>query len=192
MGFLIIGILVWSVAHLVPVVAVGPRLALVDRLGEKRYRLLFSIVIVAAIVLMVGGWRSATPTLVYATNPGMRIVATILMMVAMVLFVASNAPTNIRRAIRHPQLLSIILWSVAHLLTNGDSASLALFAGLGGWAVLEIVALNRRDGAWKKKEQVPVRKDVITILIGLVAFALLLVLHEWVSGVALIRVSGGA
>lgn len=190
MSLLVLGILLWSVAHLIPAVAIGPRSALLDRLGAKRYRLIFSIVIVTAIVLMVRGWKTATPTLVYATDPGMRFVAIALMIVAMILFVASNAPGNIRRILRHPQLLSVIIWCAAHLLTNGDSASLVLFGGLGVWAIVQIIATNRRDGAWQRRESVPARKDVITILVGLATFAILLVLHQWISGVALIRISG--
>ena len=35
---------------------------------------------------------------------------------------------------RHPQLTAVIVWAVAHLLVNGDLASIVLFgdhAGLG-------------------------------------------------------------
>ena len=48
--------------------------------------------------------------------------------------------------IRHPQLTAVKLWAVAHLLVNGDSASLLLFGGLLVWAVLEVVIINKQDG----------------------------------------------
>ena len=48
--------------------------------------------------------------------------------------------------IRHPQLAAVKLWALAHLLVNGDAASLILFGGLLVWAVLEVVMINSQDG----------------------------------------------
>ena len=44
---------------------------------------------------------------------------------------------------------------MSHLLANGDGRSIVLFGGLGLWAVVAIVAINRRDGAWQKPEPQP-------------------------------------
>ena len=48
--------------------------------------------------------------------------------------------------IRHPQLTAVKLWALAHLLVNGDSASLLLFGGLLVWAAVEVVIINKQDG----------------------------------------------
>jgi uncharacterized membrane protein len=42
---------------------------------------------------------------------------------------------TLRGKLRHPQLLAVKTWAVAHLLVNGDLASIMLFGGLLAWAV---------------------------------------------------------
>ena len=46
---------------------------------------------------------------------------------------------------RHPQLTAVKIWAVAHLLVNGDLASLVLFGGLLAWAVVEVIVINRSE-----------------------------------------------
>jgi hypothetical protein len=78
----------------------------------------------------------------------------------------------------------VATWAGAHLLANGDSRSLVLFGGLGVWAVLEIILINRRDGAWEKPEPLPLSADVTPLIAAAVAFAVLLFVHPWISGVS--------
>jgi uncharacterized membrane protein len=181
MSLLIMGIMTWCVVHLFPSAAPAARQALSARMGNA-YRGLFALLILLSLALIVVGWRSALPTAVYVPPLYGSPVVSLLMLVAFVLFVAARAPTNIRRLLRHPQLTSVIVWAIAHLLANGDSRSLALFGSLGAWAVLEIALINRRDGVWKKPGPFPVKADVSAVLIGAVAFAILLYLHAPLFG----------
>jgi uncharacterized membrane protein len=82
----------------------------------------------------------------------------------------------------------MLTWSVAHLVSNGDSRSLVLFGGLGGWALVEMIVINRRDGAWIKPEPAGMPRSLIPLAIGAVAWVLLAFLHPWIAGVpALVR-----
>ena len=99
-------------------------------------------------------------------------------------FFASNVPNNIRRVIRHPQLTGVILWSVGHLISNGDSRSLVLFGGIGIWAVIEILLINRRDAEWIKPQPVPFPKNIVLVVIGVVAYLVLVFVHQWLFGVS--------
>ena len=184
MNLLITGIAVWCVVHLFPSVMPAKREALIGRLGENVYRGLFALIILASLVLIVLGWRSATPAAVFAPPlQGGPIVAG-LVFLAFVLFVAARARTNLKRVLRHPQLTGVFVWSVAHLLANGDSRSIALFCSFGIWAVLEIVLINRRDGAWIKPEAVPIQSDFTVVIIAAVAYAVLFYFHEALFGVS--------
>ena len=60
--------------------------------------------------------------------------------------VASSMKIRVTGLIRHPQLTAIKAWCVAHLLVNGDAASLVLFGGLLAWAVVTVILINRQDG----------------------------------------------
>jgi uncharacterized membrane protein len=80
-------------------------------------------------------------------------------------------------------MMSVILWSAAHLLVNGDSRSVVLFGGLGAWAVAEIVLCNKRDGAWQKPDVAPFSADMIVAVIAAVAFSIFFYLHKTLFGV---------
>jgi len=183
MTVLIAGLLLFSVAHLFPSAMPQARNRLVEKLGFNPYRGLFSLIIIASLVLIVFGWKAASPTGVYAAPLQAGPIVSALVFLAFVLFVASQRKTSIRRFVRHPQMAAALLWSVVHLLVNGDSRSLALFGGLGLWAIVEIVLCNRRDGAWEKPAPVTVAQDAITVAIGAAGFALIWYFHLALFGV---------
>lgn len=183
MSLLIAGLLLFTIVHLIPAASPATRAGLVEKLGEGPYRGLFSVAVVGALVLIVFGWKAATPTTVYSPPADGGPVISTLVFFAFVLFVTSKAKTNYRRLVRHPQMVSVILWSVAHLLVSGDSRSVLLFGGLGAWAIVEIVLCNKRDGAWRKPDVVPFSADLIVAVIAGVAFGALFFLHKALFGV---------
>jgi uncharacterized membrane protein len=150
---------------------------MVARLGSNPYRGLFTLVIVASLVLMVFGWRQIIPETLYSPPAWGRLAAAPLMLIAFVLFVASNMAGNLKRWLRHPQLTGVATWAVAHLLANGEDRSVLLFGVMLVWALLAIVLINRRDGAWQKPAKAAVKMDVINIVVALVVYALMVWLH---------------
>jgi uncharacterized membrane protein len=173
MALLIAGIALWFITHLFPAAAPDARNNLVGKLGENPYKGIFSLLILAALLMIVFGWKSAIPSVIYepALAPG--IVPALLVLFSLVLFFASQTGGHIKRMIRHPQMTAVLLWSASHLLTNGDSRSVSLFGGLAIWALLEIILINRREGPRGDKPAAAIRQDVITVVIGGVAFALI-------------------
>jgi len=172
MTMLIGGLLLWFVTHALPAVAPARRAALQQKLGEQPYRGVFSLFIVAALLLIVFGWKSAVPVAVYAPPLGPGIVSSILVLAGLVLFFASQFNGHLKRITRHPQMTGTILWAVAHLLTNGDSRSLALFGTLAVWALFEIVMINRRDGPQTERPPASGKYDLIAVVVGAVVFAI--------------------
>jgi uncharacterized membrane protein len=183
-AWLVLGVLLWSATHLLPIAGRTLRAGLIDRLGEGPYKGLFALTIVLSVVLMVLGWRSAEPVYLYAAPGGMRWVTNLLMAVALLLFAASGVPTNLKRVLRHPQLTGVATWAFAHVLTNGDSRSLVLFGGIGVWAVAAMGMINRRDGAWQKPEALPWSAEIKPLVGGVVFFAILYFAHPWIAGVS--------
>ena len=186
MFLLWLGLALWCAVHLTPALAPRFRTRLTDNLGERIYKSLFAILSIASIVLMVYGWKALEPGLVVAPPTVARPVAGVLVLVALILFVAPYLQTNIKRVLRHPQLTGVLLWSIAHLFANGDVRSIILFGVLGLWAIAEMILINRRDVAWAKPDRVPVAKDVITATVGVVLYGGLLFAHPYLSGVAII------
>ncbi|MEM8498501.1 MAG: NnrU family protein [Pseudomonadota bacterium] len=182
MSLLIAGLLLWSFVHFIPSLLPGLKQSWKGALGEGGYMGSFSLLLLASLTMIVFGWRSSTPTLVYLADPVFRPVGIGLMVVALVLFVASKPPTSIKRFLRHPQLTSVVVWSIAHLLMNGDSRSVLLFGGLLVWAVLQMLFINRREGAWQKPEAPGLVGDLKVIGIGIAVFGVVAWLHPYLAG----------
>ncbi len=51
------------------------------------------------------------------------------------LLVAAFLPNSLKRFTRHPMLSGVTVWAAAHLLANGDLASLILFGSFGAFAL---------------------------------------------------------
>lgn len=183
---LVLGVLLWSVAHLFVSLAMPTRARIVARIGLNPYKGLFSLTIVLALVLMVLGWQALPPNALWTPPPGLRHLTMLLMPFAVILFFAARLPTDLKRLIRHPQLTGVKLWALAHLLSNGELRSVILFAGLLAWAVAEVIVLNRRAGAWVKPAPVGMGKTVLEVLIGLALTAALMFGHPWFTGVPLL------
>lgn len=138
MIWLILGLVLWSGAHLFKRLAPAARTGMGDRA-----RGLVALCVLAGVVLMVIGYRAWDGSaILWNSSVAMVGINNTLMLVAVYLFAASGMKTRITRVIRHPQLTGVILWAVAHLLANGDVASLVLFGGLALWAVLEMALIN--------------------------------------------------
>ena len=184
MMLLAIGLLLFAGLHLIKSLAPALRAGLQERLGENAYKGIFSLLVLASMALIVFGWRSAAPQYVYAPSPALALPALLLLVLAFLLMVVSTRPSRLRRVVRHPQLTGVALWGIAHLLLNGDSRALLLFGGITAWAVMEILAINRRDGRWLKPEVPGAAVDVANLLIAAGVVALLIAVHPWLAGVA--------
>jgi len=184
MGLLITGMVVWCAVHLFPAALPSSRNGLVERLGANAYRGLFALVILASLAAIVFGWKTAPQQAVYSPPLLGSPLPSGLVYIGIILFMAAQFPTNIKRFLRHPQLTGVIIWGIGHLLTNGEQRSVLLFGGLSLWALVQILLTNRRDGSWIKPAPAALKSDLITVTIGTAVFAAFFVLHPWLFGVA--------
>ncbi len=92
---------------------------------------------------------------------------------------------RIRKITRHPMLLGVLMWAAAHLLVNGDVASILLFGSFAAFSVVDMVLANARGDA-----PVYVLKpvhDLMAIVGGaLVYLVFLLFAHSFLFGVQII------
>ncbi len=185
MIMLISGLVLWSGMHFLPSLGTGLRARLIARFGEKTYLIVFSAGIVISIVLMVLGWMAMPAgSPLYRLPGGTGILAVLLMAVALILFAAARSKSNIRHYVRHPQLSSIAVWGVAHLLSNAELRAVILFGTLAIWAIAEIIVISRREGVWSRPLRQPLAEDLKPVLIGLVLFAVLMAAHPYLFSVS--------
>lgn len=190
MSLLILGLLIWIGVHLFPALAPDARKALSTKMGEMPYQGVFSLCILAAVALIVIGWRNSVTWSVYEPIPTLGAISILLVVVGFVLMAAANFPnTRIKRFIRHPQLTGVLLWAIAHLFSNGDSRSILLFSALAIWSLVSMITINRRDGMWQKPQTyMPLPMEAVSVSIGVVLALVMAWFHEYLSGVSLVGV----
>ena len=180
MTILYLGLGLFFLIHLIPMMP-GFREGLVNRLGKNGYRGIFSLGALAGLLLIIWG-KSVAPFVVWYTAPVVpHSVAYLLVMLAFILFPASHMPTNIRRFTRHPMLWGIVIWGTAHLLMNGDQASVVLFGGFACYGLIAMLSANAR-GAELSVDALPIRKDLVVVVAGLTVYAVIFLMHGWLFG----------
>lgn len=184
MNMLLAGLALWIILHFIPCLGRGLRASLIKRVGDKAYQGGFALGVLLSVVLMVLGWRSAEQIAVYEPILALKPIGMLLILIGFVFFGLSHAKTNLKRYVRHPQLTGMVAWAIGHLLTNGDNLSVVLFSALGAWALINMILINRRDGAWQKPEPVPLKAEIKPIVIGLIVFVVFFAAHPYLFGVS--------
>ncbi|MEG1454807.1 MAG: NnrU family protein [Comamonas sp.] len=186
MILLTLGVVLFALTHLYPCFAPIHRARLRERLGENRYKGLFSLLVFVAIGCIIAGWRSASPMPLYFLPAWGPMLAMGIMPVALILLCAGQGTNHFRRYLVHPQLIGTLLWAGGHLAVNSEARSLVLFGGIGLWALVSIIWISVRDWRQKPRPAASWRGTGISVGAGLAASALLIFWgHGWLTGIAL-------
>jgi uncharacterized membrane protein len=182
---LLLGIALFFGMHSVSIV-VSPlrdRMAARNDMGWKAF---YAVVSLIGIVLIARGYGELrqTPTLLYATPYWLRHVSALLMLPVFAFFIAPYFPGRISRALKHPQLIAVKTWAVAHLMVNGTLADVLLFGSFLVWAVADRISMKNRAARPLPGAPESRTNDVIVIVLGLSLYvAFVFLLHEMLFGV---------
>lgn len=138
----------------------GLRGAVIRATGEKLFPAAYSLVAILTMVAMVRSYAAAPLVPLWSAPQWAWGLASIMMLLAAILFVgsitprnaalmgmpAATRPTGVLAITRHPMMWSFALWALAHALVAGHAASLVLCAAI---ATLALVGSALQDG---KKE----------------------------------------
>ena len=182
MTLLIIGTIIFFGLHMVPSAPFKPNL--VASLGAKKYKIIFSIFSVLGLGLIIYGFSLSTFVPLWDPLPWGRSVAIATMPLTVILLCAADMPNNIKRFVRHPMLIALILWSASHLAANGDLASTILFLSFGLFALLDIFLVSV-GGRYKAKAPVSFLWDIAVVVVGLILYAVLMHFHGSFTGMPL-------
>ena len=148
MALLILGLILFIDAHSTRIFTDDWRSHMLERLGEKRWKVLITLVSIAGFGLMMIGYGQArlTPLPLWEPTLAARNIALILNLLAFFLVAAAYVPRNIiKEKIGHPMVAGVKIWALAHLLSNGNLADVILFGSLLVWAVLNFRSSRKRD-----------------------------------------------
>lgn len=186
MLILLLGLVIFLGVHSLRIAAPDWRGRMMVRLGEGAWKGLYSVVALIGLILIVWGYGLArqSPVILWEPPVWARHLSLLLMLPVFVLLAAAYLPGRIKATMKHPMLVAVKLWAVAHLLANGTLADLVLFGSVLAWAVVDRISVKRREGG-----PAPVSasgraaNDAIAIVVGLVIYvAFVLYLHEWLIG----------
>jgi uncharacterized membrane protein len=170
---LIVGLLIFLGIHSVSIVAPAGRDALAARFGEWGWKGLYSLIALAGFLLAMRGYSMARfePIFLYQPPVAFKHVAALLMLPVFTLLLAAYLPGKIKEKARHPMLVAVKLWAVAHLLANGMLADVVLFGSLLVWAVVDRISLKRRPHRAHPAAPKTALNDAVAVLAGLGLYA---------------------
>ncbi|HHZ08664.1 MAG TPA: NnrU family protein [Rhizobiales bacterium] len=186
MLWLVVGLVIFLGVHSVRIVAPAWREARIAAGGEGAFKGIYSILSAAGLVLIVWGYGKAweNPVILYDPPVWTRHLAALLMLFSFISLAVYALPAGrLKPLLKHPMLLAVKIWALAHLIANGDLASVVLFGAFLLWAAADRVAAKRRGAGAPKPG--PATMDLAAIALGAVLYLLFVWrLHVWLIGVA--------
>lgn len=187
MTYLLAGLVVFLGAHSISIVAPAWRDGMVARLGEQPWKGLVGLVSIAGFVLLAWGYGQARldPVVLYVPPTWLRHLSLLLLVPVFPLLLAAYLPGRIKASMKHPMLVAVKLWALAHLLANGTAADVLLFGAFLAWAVVDRISVGRRP-LRPVRGAPPARfNDAIAIVAGLALYVIFVGwAHLWLIGVA--------
>ena len=165
------------------------REALISQWGEGVYKAVYSIVSLIGFVLIIYGfssYREQDYVAIWSPPVWTRHLALTLMWFAFVALASMGSkPSRLRGWLRHPMLVAIKIWALAHLLANGDLGGMILFGSFLAWAVFDRISVKRRGDLGAPRLSHFTRADALALVAGTLAYGVMLILHPWIIGVAI-------
>ncbi len=166
------------------------RTGLIERFGVRPYKAAYALASVVGFALIVWGfslYRAEGLIHVWTPPTWTRHLTIPLMWFAFVALACMNpAPGRIRGWLRHPMLVSIKIWALAHLLANGDAGGMLLFGSFLAWAVFDRIAVKKRGDLGAPRISSFTRADGVALGVGTLAYVAMLYLHPVLIGVPVI------
>jgi uncharacterized membrane protein len=192
---LVVGLILFLGPHVF--VTLRPhRAEVVKAIGEWPYKALFSVVSIAGLYVMARGfgmYYNDGPIDIWHPPAWTRHVTETLMLPACIFIAAAYLPGQIKVVLKHPMLVAVKTWAVAHLLANGDLGGIILFGSVLAWAVYDRISLKRRTDPGGPP--IPVggrRNDIAAVIVGLILYvALFFPFHSLVIGRPLLATAFG-
>ena len=178
MTLLFLGIAMWIIFHFLKRLAPGVRRGMDTSMGQGPAKGVIALLLVVSIVFMVLGFKQYDAPQLYDPMPGMGHLNNLLMIAAIALLGMGSSKGTLRSKLRHPMLWGVIVWSVAHLLVNGDGASVVLFGSMAAWALVQMLLINRSQPDWTPLKPGTAVGDVRLVVIATVLFLIIGFIHK--------------
>ena len=148
MWMLISGLVAFLGLHSLRIGAGDWRARQVARVGEGPWKTIYSLLSIAAFVLLIWGFGQARqhPQSLYVPPLWLRHANALFTLIAFVLVAAAYVPRNhLKAKIGHPMYAGIKTWAFGHLLATGMLHDVVLFGAFLIWSTAGLALSRRRD-----------------------------------------------
>jgi uncharacterized membrane protein len=185
MQLLVAGLVIFLGIHLVPALP-ALRSSVVKGSGEARYKGVFSLFSAAGLAMIVWGYAIAPrgPQWLLPSELAKH-AAPFVVTLSLILLAAANMRTHIRRALGHPMLIGVGLWSATHLLANGHAKATLLFGAFLVYAAVDLASAVARGA--RKHFRPKALHDAIAVGSGLVLGLLVMAFHRQIFGIPVVH-----
>jgi uncharacterized membrane protein len=188
MALFLIGLIIFLASHSSRVFAESWRNKMIDQIGEVKWKGLYTIISLLGFIVMVIGYGEARQNTIVLWQPNAFLIyiSLALNLVAFI-FLAGSSPSNnaIRLKLKHPMILGVKVWALAHLLSNGTLVDLILFGSFLIWAVLDFRSARKRPILVPEKAEISTKATVIAIASGVILWVVFIFgLHQYLIGVS--------
>ncbi|MGL5136963.1 MAG: NnrU family protein [Beijerinckiaceae bacterium] len=163
------------------------RAGLIAKYGEGPYKLAYTVASLVGFVLLVYGYssyRAGGYIPLWAPPVWTKHLSALLMLPVLPLLFSAYAKGFVKARLKHPMILAVKTWALAHLLANGDLGSMLLFGAFLAWAVVAFISMRRRPVPEAAAFVPNPGQDAAAILGGLIAYgAMIFGLHKLLIGV---------
>lgn len=206
--------------------SLGVRRRLVHIFGEGPFRAIYSVVALVSLIWAILAYKSAPFHPLWDAERQLAAIPGILMFFACILVVAGITTRNVTSVggeamakepdpvsgivtiTRHPFLWGVALWSVSHIVVNGDLASIIFFGGFALLALGGMAHIDYRRGVSMGPDWGPIAMTTSAIPFlaalqgrhaidwagigwrravgGAALYAVLLIVHPWIAGVSIL------
>lgn len=185
MTLLLVGLALFFIPHLLP--STPLRGALVSALGENKYKGLVAVASFAGLIIAVIGYRQVPVDYVFAPKPWARAAALHSMPLAFILLGAAHMPTHLRKWLKHPMMLGVLIWALLHYFANGERAAVWLFGSFAAYAIFSIISGTLRgQSIVKPGKTVAWKYDLMAVGGGVILYGIVMAAHGWLFNRVLI------
>jgi uncharacterized membrane protein len=147
----------------------------------------FGLLSLIPLVLIILGWRMSPFVPVYDPPSWGRFATFVLVLPAFLCLGIFLFRGNWRQLLRLPLAWGVAVWSLGHLLANGDAASLVLFGGMLIYALAHLM-LGIANGI-RPSPIVRQGHDVMSVVTGVALYGVVAQLHALFTGAPVVMLS---
>ncbi len=178
--------MVFYVPHAAPVFFPSLKQKIINSIGLVKWRSIYSIFSLLGIVTIIWGWiifRPQAPDVYYPPSWASHITALFIWVGFILFLVTKKQPGRILLMVKHPMMAGTLLWSIGHLISNGDLASILLFGSFVIYAIISLIFYTIKGN--ESYELASYRGDISALAFGTIIFLIFgFYFHGWIFGVS--------